>query len=395
VSAVLAGLNDPPPEPISDSSPVETAADAPTETLFGLSRANGSNGHAVAQAFGYEAVTTPSAADELVEATMASETEISDTTTDTTDTTDVPADAPDTTDATDTTGTTDAAADAPAAPGEELQGIDAVRARLAARGLLQTGPAILVPKEPRPDRPVWIEPAIDDGDERTHPLDVAEDEWDVKPEGSGYAIQPCPQCRGTRSWPVDVTRFRCHICERAWRWAVCQSCEGLSFTIERQESWRCRCGQLNRAWWRTDAAQRDKLAQGVVVRRRDAAAAAERARVRAGMRKRRWKLIAGAVVGVLLVAVFVIAVRAAEPTQAGGTSATCAHFGRLRANLASGTVGASELSTQLDQLKVESASATPAVQKAVVDLVAAGHPSRTAFLAAQTSLADACAAARR
>jgi hypothetical protein len=178
---------------------------------------------------------------------------------------------------------------------------------------------------------------------------------------------------------------------------VCESCDSLALTIERQEAWTCvPCGHATRSWWRTSSAPGDAVE--VVARRLSAAAAAERARVRAGMRQRRWKIVTGAFVGLIVVAVFVVAVRAAEPTQVGGTRATCEHFERLRADLSARTartVGPARLNSQLDALTAKSATADASVQKAVVDLAAAGRPGQASFLVAETNLADACAAAPR
>jgi hypothetical protein len=138
-------------------------------------------------------------------------------------------------------------------------------------------------------------------------------------------------------------------------------------------------------------ARREGLA--VVVRRRDVLARAERVKVRAGMRKRRWKIITGAVVGLVLVLGFVVFVRAGETEPPAGTAETCRQFARLRADLASGTLDANEVSESLSRLGDAASVADPPVHDAATELVAVGSPGRAAFLVAQTKLADACDAA--
>ena len=272
----------------------------------------------------------------------------------------------------------------------EGETISEVRARLAARGLLRTEPAIVVPREPRaapvlPDAPTladWAEPEV-------HPLEVPEDDWDVEPESNSMSRLRCPQCREPRLWSDDVTRFRCPDCDRAWRWAVCGECDVLALTVERQESWRCAgCNHVNRSWWRTPSARRDAMV--VVARRRDAAVQAAKAKVRAGMRRRRWKIIVGAVAGLFLALGFVVVVRSAEPTAAGDTTRTCAAFTKLRSDLASNTLSVTAAEAKISQLKDASVSADAKVQQGVVDLASAGPPGTAEFLVAQTSLADAC-----
>lgn len=274
---------------------------------------------------------------------------------------------------------------------EGAESIDAVRARLAERGLLVTGPAIVVPRGDRPERPVVFDDVLVEAEGDHHPNAVPEDDWDVSSEHGDLVFVRCPQCRGTQQTPIDVTRFRCVTCERAWRWAECDGCNELGFTVERQESWRCGCGHLNRSWWRTDTAPRDALV--VVARRKDALAKAVKAEVRAGMRRRRWKLILGAVVGLLAVLVFVGMVRANEGSAVEtGTNEACRQFGILRSDLGSGTLSADELADRLDSLALAAEGGAPAVQDASIELKAVGQPTKAAFLIAQTKLADACSA---
>jgi hypothetical protein len=283
------------------------------------------------------------------------------------------------------------ASDAP----EAGEAIDAIRARLAARGLLVTGPAIVVPRGDRPERverPVVFDDVLLEAEGEHHPNAVPEDDWDIKSENGDLVFVRCPQCRGTQQTPIDVTRFRCLTCERAWRWAICEGCDEIGFTVERQESWRCGCGHFTRSWWRTDMAARDAFV--VVARRKDALAQAEKAEVRAGMRRRRWKLILGAVVGLLAVLVFVGLVRANEGSAgATGTNEACRQFGILRSDLGSGTLDGDELAERLDALALAAENGNPAVQEATIELKAIGQPTKAAFLMAQTRLADACSAA--
>ena len=264
--------------------------------------------------------------------------------------------------------------------------IDEVRARLAARGLLRTDAAPVALQEPRVEGLIRFATVLDEAPvpEREAPEDL----WDVVPEGSGTSRVRCPQCRDSRVWPNDVTRFCCDDCQRAWRWAVCERCDNLALTVERQESWHCACGHFNRSGWRTATARRDALP--VVARRRHVAIEADRARVRAGIRRRRWKIIVAGIAGLIAALSFVLVVRTAEPTQASDTATTCGHFGRLRTEMATNSLGVAQVEAEVKRLKGESVGASPSVQKGVVDLAAAGKPGTATFLVAQTALADAC-----
>ena len=284
----------------------------------------------------------------------------------------------------------DGAEPGPSEPDEDDESIEAVRARLAARGLLVRGPTIVVPRGDRPERPVVLDDVLAEAEGEHHPNAVPEDDWDLASDHGDLVFVRCPQCRGTQQTPIDVTRFRCVTCERAWRWAVCEGCDTLNFTVERQESWRCNCGHFTRSWWRTDTAPRDALV--VVARRRDAATRAEKAEVRAGMRRRRWKIILGAAVGLLAVLIFVGLVRANETSVTTGTNEACRQFGILRSDLGSGTLDAEEITERLDSLALAAEGGSPAVQEATIELKAVGQPTKAAFLVAQTKLADACAA---
>ena len=280
------------------------------------------------------------------------------------------------------------------APSEDVAqapSIDEVRARLAERGLLATRPRVLVPKEPRPEGEATplttFAPALPDDDE-AHWAEAEADAWDVEP-GSEEVTVRCPQCREVFFRPLESTRFACPTCDRAWRFAICSECDVVAMTIERQESWRCgSCNHVTRSWWRAPTAHR--LAFDVVARRKHQAVEEQRRLVREGMRKRRWKLIAFAVWSAILAIGIVVGFRMAQPSAASGTDVTCTHFNRLRSDIASGTMTASQLKNELQALQVEADDAHADVQKAVLDLTAAGAPGTSSFLIARTAVADAC-----
>jgi hypothetical protein len=266
--------------------------------------------------------------------------------------------------------------------------IDEVRARLAARGLLATSPRIEVPKEPRPEgaEPVNLT-TLDSFDSSGHWADDEADEWDVEPGLEEVTVR-CPQCRDVYFRPLESTRFACPTCDRAWRFAVCEDCDALAFTIERQESWRCgSCGHHNRSWWRTPTAQ--KTAFDVVARRKHQAIEVERKLIRDGMKKRRWKLVALAVWAAIAAIGVVVGVRMAEPSTATGAATACRHFADIRSSLASGTLDRNALDRELESLHAEAQEATPEVQQAVIALRSA-TPGTSDFLVARTALADAC-----
>lgn len=282
--------------------------------------------------------------------------------------------------------------------GEDLEegapGIEEVRARLAARGLLATSPAIVVPKEPRPEHAEEVTPlvpwtpSVPVDDDSPHWAQSDGDEWDVEGGGAEVRVR-CPGCREVRVRHLESTRLPCPTCDRTWRWAVCRGCDELALTLERQESWRCGpCGHFTRSWWRTPAAARD--ATEVVSRRKHQAMLDERARVRAGIRKRRWKLVALAVWAAVVALVIVVGVRMAEPSSARGTAVACAHVDRLTGDLAGGALTPGELDAELDELQRESQGADRRVSDAVVELRAAGRPGTSSFLLARTALTDAC-----
>ncbi|HEX7166437.1 MAG TPA: hypothetical protein VF230_05595 [Acidimicrobiales bacterium] len=280
--------------------------------------------------------------------------------------------------------------------------IDEIRSRLAARGLLATAPRIVVPKEPRADREESatpesqarpgdaFDPVLDD---EAQWADTGEDDWDVDP-GTTETTVRCPQCREVFFRPLDATRFACPTCERAWRFAICEGCDELALTIERQESWRCgSCGHFTRSWWRTVIAQ--KTAFDVVARRKHLLVEHERRLVREGMKKRRWKLIALAVWSMVVALGIVIGVRMSEPSAATGTATACAHFDRLRGDIVNGTISAQELEKELDAMQVEAEGGDERVLEAVIGFRSSGRNGTSSFLVARTALADACELATR
>jgi hypothetical protein len=162
--------------------------------------------------------------------------------------------------------------------------------------------------------------------------------------------------------------------------------------VERQESWRCAsCGAFTRSWWRTVGLVRE--AARVVARRKHEALAEERALVRAGMRKRRWKLIALAVVAALAAVGIVTGVHAAEPPAVTGTEAACAHLSRVQSGLAAGGFTSEQLEGELASLQRDGEGADSDVARAFVDFRAAGQPGSSSFLVARTAASDACARA--
>lgn len=270
---------------------------------------------------------------------------------------------------------------------------DEVRARLAARGLIATTPAIVIPREPRPE-PAPVEPgeapsAEDDEEHEAHWAESEQDRWDVEP-GTETSTVACPQCRRTITLPLEATRVSCETCERTWRYATCSHCDELALTIERQESWRCaKCGGFSRSWWRTDTAQ--YIARRVLTKRREVHNAELRRIAREGMRARRWKLVVFAVVCALLGAVVVFGTRAAEPEGKTGAAVACPHFRSILEDVATGRMTQTELDAELEQLELESADVEE-LSGPASDLRAAGSASTPAFVAARGAMVDACGA---
>lgn len=283
------------------------------------------------------------------------------------------------------------------APAEDL---DTIRARLAARGLVRTEPSVRIRDIAggRPDSPpAPIAPSKGDPFEPApSPEDsVSDDAEALDPEPFGpTALTRCPSCRTTQQVAVDATGYKCDNCDKVWRWGVCTSCSHLSLTMARQESWRCTgCGAYSRSWWRTATAPRE--AQEVTRRKRADAAEQERQRVLAIARRRRWKLILGGVMIVLLAGASALIFRSTDTSSpAEHTRVTCANWTRLKSDIANGALTAVELDNALRDLADGAELAQPEVHLAADRLADAGRPGQATFLVASTQLSDACAAER-
>jgi hypothetical protein len=267
--------------------------------------------------------------------------------------------------------------------------LDEVRARLSARGLIASAPPILIPKVPRPEPAEPVVPVQPSEPKEAHWAESERDGWDVEPGPERVAVA-CPQCRTKVDVPVEATRVPCEPCDRMWRFAVCQRCDELSLTMERQESWRCsHCGEFTRSWWRTEGAS--YVAPRVIGRRRDQLAKEERARVREGMRRRRWKLVAFAAVAAVLAGVIVSSGRAAQSGGPTGAGVACPHFRDILEGVAAGRLSQAQLDEELERLGEEAGDVAELAQP-VAELQASSVPTSPGFIAARGALVDACGA---
>jgi hypothetical protein len=107
-------------------------------------------------------------------------------------------------------------------------------------------------------------------------------------------------------------------------------------------------------------------------------------------RNRRRVILAVTASLALLVVVAVGLIHAAAPNAATGASSTCAHFDRLRRDMANGSMNVATVRREIIALERESASATAAIARAFADLRKAGDPGSPSFLFARTAAADAC-----
>lgn len=273
------------------------------------------------------------------------------------------------------------------APPSTEPSLDEVRARLAARGLIASAPPILIPKEPRPEPAEPLVPVAPTEPKESHWAESERDGWDVEPTAERTSVT-CPQCRDRVDVALEATRVPCERCDRSWRFAVCEHCDELSLTMERQESWRCsHCGEFTRSWWRTENAT--YVAPRVIGRRRDQLAREERERVREGMRRRRWKLIAFAVVAAIVAGGIVQAGRAAESDGPKGAEVACPHFREILEGVATGRLAQGQLDGELERL-AEEVGDDPELAAPVADLQASSTPTSPGFIAARGTLVDAC-----
>lgn len=288
---------------------------------------------------------------------------------------------------------------------------EAVRARLAARGMVRTRPAVRIrdvaasPPRPSLDREL-VEAAqaaetaqAAQADDANGPetggdlLGVALDDAEIlEPDPGGpRATVACLTCRATQEVALGATGYRCRSCTRVWRWAVCESCDELAVTLARQESWRCRsCGAATRSWWRTPVAGR--RAFEVADRRRVDAAGARRTRVAGTVRRQRGRVIAGVVLVVLVGAFVLLAGRVGTggDAETGARAETCGAYRELAGDLAGGGLSPGALRARLEELADGAAGADDAVRIGAERLAASGRPGDPAFEEAKAALDRLC-----
>ncbi|HEX2851533.1 MAG TPA: hypothetical protein VHN98_13315 [Acidimicrobiales bacterium] len=269
--------------------------------------------------------------------------------------------------------------------------IEQIRARLAARGLLRESTTPL-PDLPAPAPPPMRARFTSDLDEVTRSiLEDEVDQLDYAPAATPMTLggAQCPACSAWFGVPSEATGFRCRSCERAWRWGICQSCDQLSLTPEKQDSWRCQlCGHFTRSWWQAPAPAAHRAA--VVDRRKRTLKRLEDQRRKAEKRhNRRMYLVAGALATILLAMGLVTAIRR-PPAASDVGHGVCAQFGHLKTDIVNGTASRDEVSSRIDTLVKAAAKAPPKVASAAAELKDAGPPGTAQFLVAQTALSDAC-----
>ena len=278
--------------------------------------------------------------------------------------------------------------------GPDLAGretIEQIRARLAARGLLRASstpvPQPVLPSA-RPRRATFSS----DFEQATNAaLEGEVDELDFAPAATPTTLgaAACPACGTSYGVPGDRTGFRCRSCERAWRWGICQSCDQMSLTPEKQDSWRCPlCGHFTRSWWRAPEPAAHK--SSVVDRRKRALNRLEEEHRKALRRKnRRLYLVAAALVAVLAGIGGVALVR--KPPSAGDVAASiCSSYGRLKSDIVNGTASHDDVSARLADMERRAKDAPGNLHGAVSALAAAGPPGTAAFLVAQADVSAAC-----
>jgi hypothetical protein len=243
--------------------------------------------------------------------------------------------------------------------------------------------------EPQPAPP----PEAPDDQPRSFLDTVLDDAEVLEPEPPGPTTSVrCLSCRADQEVALQATGYRCTTCTRVWRWAVCGSCDELSVTLARQESWRCRsCGASTRSWWRTPDAPRQAIE--VANRRRLDAAKHRRTQAQAALRRQRARLIAGAgAVGLIVAAVLVVGrLNATGDDVAVNTSAaTCAAFHDLEADIARNAVPPAAIRTRLDELARNAADAEDAVRIGAERLASSGRPGDATFEEVKAQLAGLC-----
>jgi hypothetical protein len=275
--------------------------------------------------------------------------------------------------------------------------VDALKARLASRGLLRTEPSVRI-REVTDPAPAVATPivAITPHFEPLEPTvpSVDDDAEALEPEPFGpTAPVRCPSCRSSQPVAVDATGFRCGTCDKVFRWAVCSSCDGLSLTIARQESWRCgHCAGYSRSWWRTATAPKE--AQEVARKKRSDAAERERRRILERARRRRWKILLAGFLAILACGLSAMVFTSTDASSPQDTArGVCADFTRLKSDIANGSASTAQVEAAIGDLSRRADAATPEVQLAAKELHAAGRPGDATFLVASTKLADACAEA--
>lgn len=273
---------------------------------------------------------------------------------------------------------------------DEADGVAAIRARLAARGLVRQEPSVRIREithaGPGPAPVVRIIPDV--------ATDLDDEDDAIAFESGGPAsVVDCPSCRRRQPVPIRATGFGCVSCAKVWRWSVCGGCDHLSLNLARQESWRCRhCGASTRSWWRTATATRD--AEAIIRRRQSETADQRRARAFRALRRWRWHLVlAGVAAAVAAGGVVIVSGDDGRAAAGGPTRAVCASFDDVRTQAADARTDPAALRSSIDFLAASALDATDAVRTAAQRFAASGRPGDETFATALGDLARACAGA--
>lgn len=287
----------------------------------------------------------------------------------------------------------------PAVPGDvvgelgpDLEGaetIEQIRARLAARGLLRESTT------PLPDLPITLPPRARPTSEFEEAsrsiLEDEVDELDYPPAAAPMTLgaAQCPACNAWVGAPGDWTGFRCRSCERSWRWGICGSCDQLSLTPEKQESWRCQlCGHFTRSWWQAPAPGPHRRA--VIDRRKRILTRLEEQKRRAEKRHNRRMYIAAGVLALILLTIGGVAAVRRPPSASDVGNGVCAQFTRLKSDIVNGSASRDQVGSRIDALAKSAKGAPSAIASAAEGLKSAGPPGTAQFLVAQTTFSDAC-----